>query len=95
MLAVKLLLGIALQLLFWAMWVRFFVEIARSANPAWKPRRVILVIAEIALTVTDPIVKTVRRVIPTIRVGMIGLDLGWTASMILIVIAQGLVASIA
>lgn len=94
MLAVQLILGIALQLLFWAMWVRFFIEIARSANPTWKPRGILLIVAETALTVTDPLVKTVRRFIPTIRVGMIGLDLGWTVSMVLILIAQGLVARI-
>ena len=94
MLAVQLILGIALQLLFWAMWVRFFIEIARSANPTWKPRGILLIVAETALTVTDPLVKIVRRFIPTIRVGMIGLDLGWTVSMVLILIAQGLVARI-
>ena len=94
MLAVQLILGLALQLLFWAMWVRFFIEIARSANPTWKPRGILLIVAETALTVTDPLVKIVRRFIPTIRVGMIGLDLGWTVSMVLILIAQGLVARI-
>ena len=95
MIFVKVILALALQLLFWAMWVRFFVEIARSANPGWKPRGIILVLAESALTVTDPLVKTVRRFIPTLRVGMLGLDFGWTLSMILIVIAQALVARIA
>ena len=92
---VQLILGLALQVLFWSMWVRFFVEVVRSSNPSWRPKGIVLPIAEIALTLTDPLVKLVRRFVPTIRVGMLGLDFGWTIAMIVILIAQGLVSRIA
>jgi YggT family protein len=87
---VGLIVSIALGILFWAMWVRFFVDLTRSINPRWQPTGLILIVAESALTVTDPLVKTVRKVIPTVRLGQIGLDFGWTIVMVAIVIAQNL-----
>jgi len=88
---IGLILSYALEILFWAMWVRFFVDLTRSINPSWKPSGLILIVAETALTLTDPMVKFVRRIIPTIRFGAIALDFGWTIVLIGIVIAQNLV----
>lgn len=43
----------------------------------WRPRGVLLVIAEAVYTVTDPPLKTLRRVIPPLRIGNIALDLAF------------------
>lgn len=91
---IALILGIALTGLFWAMWVRFIVELTRSVNPSWRPQGVILVIAELSLTITDPLVKTLRKILPQLRFGGLALDFGWTVGMLAIVIAQNLVAQI-
>lgn len=91
---VQAVLAWALQILFWLMWVRFVVDLLRSANPAWRPRGVVLFLAEVALTATDPFIKLARRIIPTIRIGGVALDLAWTAVFLLIVFAQSLVRSL-
>ena len=88
---VALILSIALEVLFWAMWIRFFVDLTRSVNPNWRPRGLVLMLAETALTLTDPMIKFVRRIVPTIRLGAVALDFGWTIVLIAIVIAQNLV----
>ncbi len=51
-------------------WIRVF---ARD----WRPRGVMLVIAEAIYTLTDPPLKALRKVIPPIRLGGASLDLGF------------------
>ncbi|MCP2264003.1 YggT family protein [Promicromonospora thailandica] len=51
-------------------WVQFF---ARD----WRPRGVLLVIAEAVYTVTDPPLRFLRRLIPPLRLGQIQLDLAF------------------
>lgn len=43
----------------------------------WRPRGVILVVAEGIYTLTDPPLKALRRVIPPLRLGGVALDLGF------------------
>jgi YggT family protein len=51
-------------------WVQFF---ARD----WRPRGVVLVIAEAVYTVTDPPLRALRRVIPPLTLGHVRLDLAF------------------
>jgi len=51
-------------------WVQVF---ARD----WRPRGVVLVLAELVYTVTDPPLRGLRRVIRPIRLGSIQLDLAF------------------
>ncbi|HWK90729.1 YggT family protein [Luteimicrobium sp. NPDC057192] len=51
-------------------WVQVF---ARD----WRPRGVVLVVAEAVYTVTDPPLRLLRRIIPPIRLGSVQLDLGY------------------
>lgn len=84
-------LDFALSALFIAHLVRLFVQIIRDVNPGWKPKKFLLVPIEICFMVTDPLVKTVAKVVPTIRFGAVQLDLTWTIVAILITFAQNLV----
>lgn len=43
----------------------------------WHPSGVLLVIAEGIYTITDPPLKFLRRFIPTLRLGMVALDLSF------------------
>ncbi|WP_324653158.1 YggT family protein [Georgenia sp. H159] len=43
----------------------------------WKPRGVLLVLAELIYTLTDPPLRWLRRYIPPLRLGGIALDLGF------------------
>lgn len=52
-------------------WVQVF---ARD----WRPRGVALVVAEAVYTVTDPPLRTLRRIVPPLRIGSVRLDLAFT-----------------
>jgi YggT family protein len=60
-------------------WVQVF---ARD----WHPSGILLVIAEGIFTVTDPPLKFLRRFIPTLRLGMVAMDLSFMVLFIVILI---------
>ena len=78
--------------LFWLLLIaRLVVEFIRSFSRDWRPRGVTVVILEAIMTVTDPPVKLLRRVIPQLTVGAVRIDfsimilllvvyIGWTAA---------------
>jgi YggT family protein len=57
-------------------WVQAFAR-------EWRPRGVVLVIAEAIYTVTDPPLKLLRRAVPPLRIGQVAIDL---AFMILFIV---------
>ena len=83
---------IALLVVFVAMWARFVFDWMQVLNPGWRPRGVIVVLAESSYTITDPPIKAVRRVIPPLQLGSIRLDLAWTIVLIVLLILMSLVS---
>ena len=92
---IAVLLWWALQVYFFALVARLFIDLALSVNRSWRPSGLLLPVVEIAMTVTDPALKAIRKVIPPIRLGSIQLDLAWTALVFAIFFLQRLVLSIA
>lgn len=84
-----------LQVYFFALVARLFVDLALSVNRSWRPKGLLLPVIEIVMTITDPAIKLVRRIIPPIRVGSIQFDLGWTVLVFGIFFLQRLVLSVA
>ena len=84
-----------LLIYFFAMWARFVLDLVRTFNRSWRPRGFVLVIVEAVYTVTDPLVKFFRRLIPPIRLGQVALDLGWSIAMLVVIIAMTVVSSLA
>ena len=84
-------LGFAL-FMFWLLLIaRIVIEFIRSFSRDWHPRGVTVVILETVMTLTDPPVKLLRRVIPQLTIGAVRLDfsimillllvyVGWTAA---------------
>ena len=67
-------IGFAL-FLFWLLLIaRIVVEFIRSFSRDWHPRGVTVVILEAIMTVTDPPVNLLRRVIPQLTIGSVRLD---------------------
>jgi len=60
-------------------WVQVFAR-------EWHPSGILLVIAEGIFTATDPPLKFLRRFIPTLRLGMVALDLSFMVLFIVILI---------
>jgi YggT family protein len=86
---------VALAIFLTAMWGRFILDLARNFARRWRPSGLVLVVAEAVFTITDPPLRSIRRVIKPVRVGAISLDFGWSivllACIILMSIVQGFI----
>lgn len=61
---------------FWLLLIiRIVIEWIRSLSRDWRPTGATVVILEIVMSVTDPPVKLLRRLIPQITIGAVRLDL--------------------
>jgi len=64
-----------LLFLFWLLLIaRIVVEFIRSFSRDWHPKGVTVVILEAIMTITDPPVKLLRRLIPQLTIGAVRLD---------------------
>jgi YggT family protein len=70
----------ALILLF----TRFIVDWVQVFARSWSPRGPLLVVLEAVYTVTDPPLRALRRVIPPLRFGGIGLDLSFMVLLLMV-----------
>jgi YggT family protein len=77
----------------YVLWLYLLILIARlilswiqAFSRSWHPTGVILVIAEVAFTLTDPPLRFLRRYIPSVRLGTVALDLSFTVLFLLIII---------
>lgn len=62
--------------LFWLLLIaRVVVEFIRSFARDWRPKGATVVILELIMTVTDPPVKLLRRIIPQLTIGAVRFDL--------------------
>ena len=61
----------------------------------WRPTGVVLVVAELVYTLTDPPLNWLRRYIPPLRLGGIALDLGFIILFLAISIAMRVAAGLA
>lgn len=70
---------------------RIVVELVRVFARDWRPVGGVAIALESIYTVTDPPVKLVRRVIPTVRIGGVGLDLSIMVLLLVVFILMRLV----
>jgi YggT family protein len=56
----------------------------------WRPRGVLLVVAEFVYTITDPPLKALRKAIPPLTLGSIRLDLAFLVLMLLTTVLMSL-----
>jgi YggT family protein len=85
---------IALYIFFIALWVRFIFDWVRVLSRNFQPKGLVLVAAETAYSVTDKPLAAVRRVVPTLRFGGAGIDLGWSVLMIGTLVMMSVVGSL-
>lgn len=71
---------------FFIMWARFALDLLRTVARNWRPKGIILVFSELVMTLTDPPLKLVRRVIPPIRMGIAALDISWSVVMLVVIV---------
>lgn len=68
-------------------WVPIFV-------PDFRPKGVVLVIAEAVYTLTDPPLKALRKVIPPVRIGNGMLDVAFMVLWLLLLVLQQVVGRV-
>lgn len=85
---------VALYVFFVAMWVRFVMDWIQVFSRTWRPRGPVLLLAEASYSVTDRPLRTVRRVIPPLRIGGAAIDLGWSLLMIGTLIVMSIVGGL-
>lgn len=56
---------------------RVVLDIVVSLNRGFHPSGPLLVLVELAYTVTDPPLRLLRRIIPPLRMGGVAIDLGF------------------
>jgi YggT family protein len=82
--------------LYYVLWLYLLVLIARlilswiqTFSREWRPRGIVLVIAEAVYTATDPPLRLLRRYIPSLRLGTVALDLSFMVLfLVLLVLLQ-------
>lgn len=81
----------ALQIYFYALIGRLILDLLASVNPSFRPKGILLPVAEVIFTITDPPLKFLRQFIKPVRLGAISLDFAWTVLVLGVVFAQNLV----
>jgi YggT family protein len=80
--------GSTLALILWLFFVlliaRLVIDYIQMFARSWRPTGVLLVVAEVIYTITDPPLKALRRLIPPLRVGSINLDLSFLVLVVLV-----------
>ncbi|EAP98638.1 hypothetical protein JNB_00680 [Janibacter sp. HTCC2649] len=74
---VRDLLGLIVWLYLMVVFGRLILDWIRVFARDWRPRGVMLVIAEAVYTLTDPPLNALRKVIPPLRLGGASIDLGF------------------
>jgi YggT family protein len=84
---------IAKHVLFWVLSAFLLLLIGRlilgwvqAFARDWRPRGVVLVIAEAVFTATDPPLRFLRRYIPSLRLGTVALDLSFTLLFLVVLV---------
>jgi YggT family protein len=76
-------LGLVVLVFFVLLVGRLVLDWIQAFAREWRPRGVMLVVAEAVYSVTDPPLRALRRIVPPLRIGQVSVDL---AFMILFVV---------
>ena len=83
-------LDTALNIFILALVGRLILDYARIFAPNWRPKGILLAVAEFIFSITDPAVNFVRRFVPPLRLGPVSLYL----SFIVIFLGAQLLSSV-
>jgi YggT family protein len=69
--------------------VRMILSWIQAFSPTWHPTGIVLVVAEVTYTATDPPLRFLRRYIPSLRLGTVALDLSFMLLFVVVwILAQ-------
>jgi YggT family protein len=70
-------LGLVVWIFLLLLFVRLVFDWIQVFARDWRPKGVVLVVAEAVYTVTDPPLKALRRLIPPLSIGMVRIDVAF------------------
>jgi YggT family protein len=73
---------------------RIILDWVRAMNPSFRPKGLILILAELAYTLTDWVIKPISKLIKPIKVGGGYLDLSIIALFVLLIILDWLLQTL-
>ncbi|MFM7949844.1 MAG: YggT family protein [Actinomycetales bacterium] len=79
----------ALNVFLLALFARLVLDYVRMFRPGWRPRGILLPLAEIIYSLTDKPLSFVRKFIPPLRMGPVALDLSFIVLFFAISIIAG------
>lgn len=88
---VRALIGFILYLYLLVLFARLILSWVQVLSRDWRPRGILLVVAEGVFTLTDPPLRALRKVLPPVRIGGIALDLAFLVLVLIIYIALAVV----
>jgi YggT family protein len=65
---------------------RLVLDYVRQFARSWRPTGVVLVLAEVTYSVTEPPLKLLRRFIPNVRLGNLAFDLSFTVLFLVVLV---------
>jgi YggT family protein len=81
------------HVLYYALWLYLLILIGRlilswvqTFSRSWSPTGIVLVVAEVCYTATDPPLRLLRRFIPSVRLGTVALDLSFMALFLVVLV---------
>jgi YggT family protein len=89
------LLDTALNIFILALVGRLILDYFRIFRPSWRPKGIVLALAEFIFAITDPIVNFVRRFVPPLRLGPVALDLSFIVIFFGAQLLSGLLSTVA
>lgn len=75
------------------LWARLVFDWARVLRPGWRPRGVVLFLADVVYTITDPPLRWIRSVVKPINLGGASIDLSWTVALLVVYLLSAFIPS--
>ncbi len=83
---IKIVLVYALSIYLVLLIGRLIISWIQQFSRSWRPSGIVLVMAEVVYTATDPPLRFLRRYIPTVRLGSVALDLSFMLLFLVIIV---------
>jgi len=85
---VKIVLFYALTIYLVLLLGRLVISWIQAFSRSWSPTGIVLILAEVVYTATDPPLRLLRRFIPTLRLGTVALDLSFMVLFFVVIFAM-------
>ena len=75
--SVRTVIVLLLNIFILCLFGRVILDYVRIFSSSWRPKGIVLALAELIYAVTDPVIKFVRRFIPSLRIGPVAVDISF------------------